>query len=305
MLRNETITVKYYYIYSECKVVEQHIDVKTNQLLEEEVVHTGNEGDTYKIEAKEFDGYDLVEQYLPENAEGTMTVKEIIVKYYYIRKTYVQVEYLEYESNKKLAEDTIINGHEEQEYKTEAKEIDGYELLENMLPENKDGYMTSSPIKVTYYYKAIEEKPNTPDDTKDPEENNGNNNNDNNSNNNNDTNNNNNSGNSSNSNNNNQNNNTNNSNSNNANVNNTNTQNSTSNKSQNTTNTTNNTTSSNTNNTNTTANTENEETTKVPYTGDNTPVITIFIMILVIFANIIVNFRDVPKSSLGKKTFIK
>ena len=30
-----------------------------------------NEGDTYKIEAKEFEGYDLVVEKLPENAEGT------------------------------------------------------------------------------------------------------------------------------------------------------------------------------------------------------------------------------------------
>ena len=169
MLRDETIIVKYYYVHIAGRVIEQHIDIKSGKLLEDETIYTGNEGDTYKTSPKEFEEYDLVEEYLPENAEGTMTIQEIVVKYYYIRKAKVKVEYLDFSTKDKLIEDTIISGHEEQEYKTEPKEIEGYELLENMLPKNKTGNMTVETITVTYYYKAIKDESNEPNNPDEPD----------------------------------------------------------------------------------------------------------------------------------------
>ena len=257
MLRDEVITVKYYYKNVAGKVIEQHIDVKTGKLLEPEKIHNGSEGDSYKISSKQFEGYDLVKEHLPENAEGTMTAEEIIVKYYYIRKTVVKVKYLDIDTKEKLEEDTIINGHEEQKYKTEAKEFKGYKLVQDKLPENGEGYMTAETIIVTYYYKLEEvedDKPNKPDDSDKPT-NNGSSSNDNNQNND--------SGNNS---------------SQNDNMNKTSYNGNNSNISNNN--------SANTNNNKSDNAVEQNKQYNVPYTGDTTPAIAIFIIVLIIIANI-------------------
>ena len=159
--------VKYYYAKISAGVIEKHIDEITGELLYSEA-HEGNEGDPYNIPSKEFEGYDLVEKdpdgtnRLPENAEGEMKVEVIEVKYYYIKKASVRVEYVDKDTGEKLTEDEIINGHENDEYKTEEKEFDGYELVEK--PENAEGTMTitknedgtyNTETVVTYYYKKI------------------------------------------------------------------------------------------------------------------------------------------------------
>ena len=163
MTKEEQI-VKYYYSHISAGVIEKHIDVMTNELLYSEE-HKGNEGDYYNIPSKEFEGYDLVEQdgqgnsMLPENAEGTMKKEVTEVTYYYIKKAKVIVEYIDKVTGEKLTEDEIIEGHENDSYKTEEKEFDGYTLIEK--PKNSEGTMqvTKNPdgsynieTKVTYYY---------------------------------------------------------------------------------------------------------------------------------------------------------
>ena len=165
--------VKYYYAHVSAGVIEKHIDDITGELLYSEE-HQGNEGDQYNIPAREFNGYDLVTEdeegnsRLPENAEGEMKRDEVIeVKYYYIKKAKVIVKYLEEDDtpedttdNQVLAEEEIIEGHENDNYETEAKEIEDYNLVET--PENAKGTMviTKNPdgtynteIEVVYYYK--------------------------------------------------------------------------------------------------------------------------------------------------------
>ena len=87
------IVVKYYYL-PKVLVIEKHIDIKTDTDIEPEIVHKGDRGEAYKTENKEYINYDLVEERLPENAEGTMEVTidangnvitETVVKYYYLR----------------------------------------------------------------------------------------------------------------------------------------------------------------------------------------------------------------------------
>ena len=165
--------VKYYYAHVSAGVIEKHIDEITGEILYNEE-HHGNEGDLYKIDAKEFEGYDLVTEdeegnsRLPENSEGEMKRDEVIeVKYYYIKKAKVIVKYLEEDDtpedttdNPILAEEVVIEGHENDEYETQAKEIEGYNVIET--PENATGTMviTKNPdgtydaeIEVIYYYK--------------------------------------------------------------------------------------------------------------------------------------------------------
>ena len=111
----ETIVIYYYKKISE-GVIERHYDIKNNELLDE-TLHSGLEGDTYKVEPKEFEGYDIVEEKMPTNAEGTMTKEKIEVNYYYIRKTTVRVEYIDVTTNEKIVEDAIIKNHEGDQYK--------------------------------------------------------------------------------------------------------------------------------------------------------------------------------------------
>ena len=165
--------VKYYYAHVSAGVIEKHIDEITGELLYSEE-HEGNEGDYYNIPSKTFEGYDLVTEdeegnsKLPTNAEGEMKRDEVIeVKYYYIKKAKVIVKYLEEDNtpedttdNKVLAEEEIIEGHENDSYETEGKEIKDYNLVE--APENSKGTMTitknpdgtyDAEIEVIYYYK--------------------------------------------------------------------------------------------------------------------------------------------------------
>ena len=151
---NTQITVIYYYKEKAGGVIENHIDITTNKKLATEE-HSGSIGDEYDIPSRQFTGYDLVVQdkegnnRLPENAKGTMTEEEIVVDYYYIKQAKVKVEYIDKHTGEKLDEEEI-NGHIGDEYNTEEKEFDGYDLVEK--PSNSTGEMTEEEIVVKYYY---------------------------------------------------------------------------------------------------------------------------------------------------------
>ncbi len=142
------IEVIYYYKKISGGVIENHIDVDTNKKLATEE-HKGNVGDEYDIPSREFSGYDLVTDMLPDNSKGTMKEQEIEVNYYYKKKAKVVVEYIDKGTGEKLDEEEI-NGHLGDEYKTEEKTFDGYDLIEK--PSNGEGEMTEDEIVVKYYY---------------------------------------------------------------------------------------------------------------------------------------------------------
>ena len=105
------------------------------------------------IEA-ELDG----ENKLPANSEGSMTRETIEVIYYYIKQTAVKANYYDIYTNEKIANEEIINGHEGDQYETEEKDIDGYEIVLKdrdgniKYPANTIGEMTKDIIEVNYYY---------------------------------------------------------------------------------------------------------------------------------------------------------
>ena len=166
---NETITmtkqeqvVKYYYSHISKGVIEKHIDEITGEVIEEKL-HNGNEGDKYNIPWKEFTGYDLVKDKLPENSSGEMKKDEVIeVKYYYIKKAKVVISYVDEDTNEKIEKDEEIQGHENDNYNTEEKkkEIPKYVLVGDSgntkgkmkVTVNKDGTFDVE-TQVTYYYK--------------------------------------------------------------------------------------------------------------------------------------------------------
>ena len=162
---NNTITITYYYKKIAGGVTERHIDEVTGMLLYENS-YTGLEGDPYDTKSMEFTGYDLVEDKLPTNASGKMTVEPILVEYYYKKKAKVEIKYLEKGTDTELAETKVIEGHEGDEYTSEALDIEYYKLVET--PENATGKMTAELIKnedgtltindtttVTYYYEKM------------------------------------------------------------------------------------------------------------------------------------------------------
>ena len=160
MTKDEIVLI-YYYSYISGGVIEKHIDEITGEILDEEV-YEGKEGDPYSTKEKEFRGYDLVEEKYPANSSGEMTRDVIEVKYYYIKRATVRVEYIDKVNDEKLTEDVIINGHENDKYRTEEKEFEGYDLVE--IPENATGEMKitvnedgtyNAEIVVTYYYKYV------------------------------------------------------------------------------------------------------------------------------------------------------
>ena len=145
--------VRYYYIREAEKVIEKHIDIYTGKEIEDENIYEGYEGDPYNTSKKEIEGYDLIA--VPENAEGTMTDKEIDVKYYYVKKTVVNVKYIDKDTGKEITENVLINGHQNDPYKSEEKKVNGYDIVKEEYPKNESGKMTVEPITVTYYYKKI------------------------------------------------------------------------------------------------------------------------------------------------------
>ena len=148
-MTKDEIVLNYYYVQISAGVIEKHIDVITGEILDNEA-HEGNVGDSYNIPAKEFEGYDVVEEKLPKNAKGIMAVNETEVIYYYIHKSSVTAEYIDKVTGNKLLPDEKQDGHEGDDYATERKAIDDYVLIE--VPENADGKMTKEPTIVKYYY---------------------------------------------------------------------------------------------------------------------------------------------------------
>ena len=148
-MTKDEIVLKYYYIHISGGVIEKHIDVISGEILANDT-HNGNEGDPYDIKSRTFTGYDLVEERLPSNAQGTMKVDPIEVIYYYIYRTKVTAKYIDRATGSNLTPDVVQDGHEGDAYVTERKTFDDYKLVE--VPVNADGAMTKDDITVTYYY---------------------------------------------------------------------------------------------------------------------------------------------------------
>ena len=148
-MTKEEQVLRYYYIHVSGGVIEKHIDMISGEILSNDT-HQGNEGDTYNIPSRTFQEYDLVEDRLPANAQGTMTVNPIEVIYYYIYKSKVTAQYVDKNTGEKLTEDEVQNGHEKDAYITDRKTFDDYKLVE--VPANADGEMTKKDITVTYNY---------------------------------------------------------------------------------------------------------------------------------------------------------
>ena len=159
-LSKEEQTLIYYYEPVYTGLIENHIDEQTERILETET-HEIQVGEDYNIPSKEFAGYDLVESKLPENAKGTMGEELVTVNYYYIKKAVLEVNYIDKLTGEPLTEQIVDETkHEGDEYTTEQKTFEGYDLIE--VPSNangtievetdEEGNITNNRTVVTYYY---------------------------------------------------------------------------------------------------------------------------------------------------------
>ena len=180
-ITNNRTVVTYYYT-QRAVVEEHHIDILTGEDIEEPTMHNGYVGDEYNIPSKEFLSYQLVEEdeegnsMLPANSKGTMTAEKIVVNYYYNQPAKVVVHYVDKTTGKELEEinpetgelqnsQIVIEGFNQDEYETEAKEFEYYTLIES--PEEPNGTMkveivkdeegndiVNNTIELYYYYEA-------------------------------------------------------------------------------------------------------------------------------------------------------
>ena len=180
-ITNNRTVVTYYYSKKSAGVEEHHIDIRTGEELEEPTLHEGHVGDEYDIKAKEFLSYKLVEadeegnSMLPENSKGTMTEEKIVVNYYYNQPAKVIVHYVEKATGKELEEtnpetgelqnsQVLIEGFNQDEYETTAKEFEYYTLIERpeeqgkmkveIVKDEEGNDVVNNTIELYYYYEA-------------------------------------------------------------------------------------------------------------------------------------------------------
>lgn len=132
------IEVNYYYRLKPetINVTVKYVDKSTgNEIADSETI-TGHKGDEYTTTEKEIKGFKLKE--IPENAKGTMT-ENLEVIYYYSRPAKVIVNYIDTDTGDDLAEPEIIEGYQDDEYTTKAKEFEYYKVAKE--PQNAKGTM--------------------------------------------------------------------------------------------------------------------------------------------------------------------
>lgn len=97
---------------------------------------------------KEIYGYELVE--MPPNRNGIMMETPMLVTYHYrLKDTDVIANYIDEQGNE-IASNEVIKGKVFDAYKTEEKDIYGYQLVK--IPQNHIGTMTEDRITITYRY---------------------------------------------------------------------------------------------------------------------------------------------------------
>ena len=142
VLSSNTVQTNIYY-----PVIVNYIDEQGNKLAESST-NDYFVGDNYSTNAKTISNYVLTET--PSNANGTVINSAITVDYIYrLKDANVIVNYIDTEGNP-LADSDTINGKVFDEYTTESKTFNGYELI--AIPENATGEMTEDEIVVNYIY---------------------------------------------------------------------------------------------------------------------------------------------------------
>ena len=160
--KREEQTITYYYQKKATNVIVKYVDIDTEEELANGEELVGKVDDEYstidkveEINENSKNKYVLVKT--TENTEGNMTLDTIEVIYYYKKvEAQVIVKHVDETTGEEIADREYLGGYVGDDYTTSSKEIDGYELVQNKIPENKDGKYEEETIVVTYYYNKIE-----------------------------------------------------------------------------------------------------------------------------------------------------
>ena len=154
LMSEETTIVTYVYDLKPAKVIVKYVDKDGKPLIDDEQIK-GKLRDTYKTEVKGITNYELIEE--PNNKEGKIDKEIVTVTYVYdLKPAKVIVKYVD-KDGKPIANTEEKNGKIGDAYTTDAKVINGYELVE--IPANNNGTMKEEINTVTYIYKVKEAKP--------------------------------------------------------------------------------------------------------------------------------------------------
>ena len=154
-----TIEAIYYYERTIAGGVSvSYKDEEGNEILETDI-YEGLVGDKYEVNAKDIYGYKYVRA--EGITAGEMTEGVIEVTYIYKKiPAKVIIKYLEKDEtnddsdNQVLYTEEIVEGYVGDNYKTNPKELENYQLVDPK-PTNQEGKMTLEDIYVTYYYEKI------------------------------------------------------------------------------------------------------------------------------------------------------
>ena len=168
-MKTDTIYVTYWYQKKETSVLVKYVDIDTNEELYEQNLITGRIDQEYitvnqleNINKKYGDIYEFVR--VDGDVDGTMEGTQKVITYYYQKKNgEIEVNYLEYETNKVLAEKVSSTQQIGTSYTTKDKieEINknndnAYELISVVGPTTGE-YKLEKQV-ITYYYKKVKSK---------------------------------------------------------------------------------------------------------------------------------------------------
>lgn len=148
---DSNIVVTYYYNADPAKVIVKYVDTNKAEIADE-IVIDGKVGDAYDTEQKAVEGY--VFQTVEGEPSGIMGTDTVYVYYVYKQKDSQVITHYVDENGMKLADPVYETYKRGEPYKTQAKEIYGYELAKT--PDNASGRADKELINVTYVYKCLE-----------------------------------------------------------------------------------------------------------------------------------------------------
>ena len=148
--KNINSRINLHYNLLGANVTVKYVDTKDNA-ISDEVVKSGNVGDSYTTEQKNIEGYTFKE--VQGNVTGTFTDQAQTVTYVYTKKPVlgaaITVKYVDTKGNV-ISDEAIKSGNVGDSYTTEQKNIEGYTFKE--VQGNVTGTFTDQAQTVTYVY---------------------------------------------------------------------------------------------------------------------------------------------------------
>ncbi|MBO5477853.1 MAG: MucBP domain-containing protein, partial [Clostridia bacterium] len=144
-----TVTYEYRLV---SKVTTKYVDTNSKTEIIPTIEKEYKEGDLYATEQKTFEGYELVNK--TDNVSGTMGRHNIEVVYEYKKISQgIEAIYVDQSTGDIITASVVKTGLENEAYTTEAKIVEGYELV--LIPTNASGKMTVDKITVRYEYRKL------------------------------------------------------------------------------------------------------------------------------------------------------